>query len=187
MPPKLVDLLSSGEGQIVEFKKSLSLRDEGLVALCAMVNSDVAYGYLLFGIAPSGTVVGVENGNLDKAQRSLSQAIAGGFDPPLTPEIWVEISGERAVIVIAARRLPSVPYHEYKGRAYVRQGSEKRLLTLAEKDELRKNRDRAHHTGPWKCDRCGSVVGQLISFKITDNGMEKTYDCDCGGQFQPMT
>lgn len=187
MQPDLSDLLSRGEGQTTEFKQSLSLRDEGLEALCGMVNSDAAEGTVLFGIAPNGGVVGVEDGNLDTAQRSLSQAIRSNFDPPLTPEIRVETLNEKPVVLVTAKRSPTIPYHEYKGRAYIRQGSENRLLTRAEKDRLSKNHDRAHHTGPWKCDRCGSVVGQLISFKVTDEAMEKTYDCECGGQFQAAT
>lgn len=186
MQPDLSDLLSRGEGQTTEFKQSLSLRDEGLEALCGMVNSDAAEGTVLFGIAPNGGVVGVEDGNLDTAQRSLSQAIRSNFDPPLTPEIWVEAINGESVVGVKANRSPTVPYHEYKGRAYIRQGSETRLLTHAQKDGLRRNRDRAHHMGPWKCDRCGSLVGQLFSFKVTDEGMERTYECECGGQFQPV-
>jgi len=187
MRKKLTDMLSLGEGQTIEFKKSLALRREGLEALCAMVNSDFAHGNVIFGIDPSGNVVGVEAGNLDKAQRTLSQAIIDGFDPPLNPEIWVETSEDKSVILVAAKRLSTVPYHEYAGRAWIRQGSENSQLTLAEKNHLRRSRDRAHHPGPWKCDRCGSIVVQLISVKFTDKGIEKTYNCDCGGEFWPAS
>ena len=72
-------------------------------------------------------------------------------------------------------------------RAWIRQGSEKRPFTFAEKDHLRRNRDRAFHPGPWKCDRCGSWVGQLISVTLTNEGLVKNYDCDCGGQYWPST
>jgi len=180
-------LVARGEGQTTEFKTSLSSRREGLEALCAMVNSDCAKGTVLFGVAPDGTICGVESGNLDSAQCSLSQAINQGFAPSLQPEIQVtEIEGKQ-LIVLTAERVRSVPYHEYDGRAWIRQGSEKRQLTLSEKDQIRRSRDRASHSGPWKCDRCGSCVGQLFSIEMTNDGMKKNYDCPCGGQFWPCT
>jgi predicted HTH transcriptional regulator len=187
MRRKLTDLLSNGEGQTIEFKKSLALRREGLETLCAMVNTDVACGTVIFGIDNSGTVVGVEDGNLDKAQRTLSQAINSGFDPPLISDIWVETSKGKSVIMVHAQRMPTVPYHEYTGRAWIRQGSEKRQLTLDEKDHLRRSRDLSQHYGPWKCDHCGSIVGQLFHMTFSGNRVEKTYNCECGGQFWPAT
>ena len=88
-------LIAQGEGQTTEFKQSLSLRREALEALCAMVNADCAKGTVLFGVAPDGRVCGVESGNLDTAQRSMSQAISQGFDPPLRSEIQViELEGK---------------------------------------------------------------------------------------------
>jgi predicted HTH transcriptional regulator len=184
---ELISRIKSGEGQVTEFKKSLGLKREALEALCAMVNADVAQGLVIFGIEPSGTICGAEPGNLDTAQRSLSQSIASSFDPPLHAEIRVEeIEGKRLILVEATRQ-KSIPYHEYDGRAWIRQGSEKRPLTFAEKDNLRRCRDRAFHPGPWKCDRCGSWVGQLISVTVTNEGMKKNYDCNCGGQYWPST
>jgi hypothetical protein len=94
--------------------------------------------------------------------------------------------GKRLLVIIAQRPI-SIPYHEYEGRAWIRQGSEKRLLTLTEKDHLRRTRDRAFHPGPWKCDRCGSWVGQLSIVTLTAEGPKKTYDCHCGGQFWSST
>ena len=183
----LSELLREGEGQSLEFKKSLSLRREGLEALCAMLNADVARGIVLFGVEPDGSVCGVEPGNSDKAQRSLSQAIGSGFEPPLIAEIWIDMFQEKPVLVLAAQRDPAVPYHEYDGRAWIRQGSQKRQLSLSEKDQLRRKRDRAFHPGPWKCDRCGSIAGTLSCITVTDQGVQKTYDCHCGGQFWPVT
>ena len=180
-------LIAKGEGQSTEFKKSLSLRREALEALCAMVNADCAKGAVLFGVAPDGTICGVESGNLDTAQRSISQAINQGFDPPLLSEIQVSELEGKQVIVITAERPRSVPYHEFNGRAWIRQGSEKRLLTLSEKDQIRRSRDRAFHPGPWKCDNCGSWTGQLSSVTKTKDGMKKTYNCGCGGQYWPVT
>lgn len=184
---ELAGIIAQGEGQTTEFKKSLSLRREALEALCGMVNADCAKGIVLFGVEPDGVVCGVESGNLDSAQRSLSQAINQGFEPRLPFEIQVKVVEDRWLVVLSAERPRSVPYYEYDGRAWIRQGSGKRQLTLAEKDQIRRVRDRAFHPGPWKCDRCGICVGQLISVTMTKDGMRKTYDCSCGGEFWPST
>ena len=185
---KLMDRLANGEGQTTEFKKSLRLRREALEALCSMVNAESAQGVVVFGVEPDGKICGIEPGNLDAAQRSLSRAIREGFDPPLQSEIWVEEEMEgKKLLLLSAERPRSIPYHEYDGRAWIRQGSEKRQLTLSEKDHLRRSRDRTFHPGPWKCDRCGALVGQLISVTVTKDGMKKNYNCSCGGQFWPST
>jgi ATP-dependent DNA helicase RecG len=183
----LKGLLANGEGQTTEFKKSLSLRKEALEALCSMVNADAAQGTVIFGVDPDGTICGVEPGNFDKAQLSLSQSIKNSFDPPLQMEIHVQESEGKRLLLVTAQRPKTIPYYEYDGRAWIRQGSEKRLLTLAEKDRLRRTRDRAFHPGPWKCDRCGTWVGHLSSVTITNEGPKKDYDCGCGGQFWPVT
>lgn len=183
----LMSLIASGEGQTTEFKKSLSLKREAMEALCSMVNADVSQGTVIFGVAPDGSVCGVEPGNLDKAQISLSQSIKSSFDPPLQTEIYISDLDGKKLLFVTAQRAKSIPYHEFDGRAWIRQGSEKRLLTLAEKDQLRKMRDRAFHPGPWKCNRCGSWVGQLISVTMTNEGIKKNYDCHCGGEYWPTT
>ena len=59
------------EDQVTEFKKSLSLTREGFQALTAMLNADTARGQVIFGVAPGGEPVGIEPGDVDKAQRSL--------------------------------------------------------------------------------------------------------------------
>lgn len=183
----LEELVRRGESQTLEFKKSLSLQREGLEALCAMVNSDIARGTVVFGIEADGTICGVEQGNLDKAQRSLSQAIRNKFEPPLVVQMEVEKLNSRQVLALSAERYRGIPYHEYDSRAWVRQGTENHRLNLVEKQNLVKRRSRDIHSGPWRCDQCGSWVGVLHSFEITSEGMKKTYKCQCGGEFWPAT
>jgi predicted HTH transcriptional regulator len=184
-PRDITRITMGGESQTVEFKESLSKGKEGLKSLCGMLNSDVGHGLVLFGVAPDGSIRGVEAGNLDKAQRSLSQHIQQKFDPPIYPTIQVECVETKRVIVVDAKRVRSVPYHEYDGRAYIRIGTETRVLPVAEKDNLRRRRDRESHNGPWKCDGFGSWVGMLAAVEITANGPRKTYRCSCGGEFWP--
>jgi len=183
----LEELVNKGEGQTLEFKRSLSLKDKGLESLCAMVNSDLARGVVIFGIEPNGTVYGTEQGNIDTAQRSLLQTIRNKFKPHLVVQMEVGELICKQVLVLSAERDRNVPYHEYDGRAWIREGTANRILSLIEKQSLTRKRDRDSHSGPWKCDRCGTLVGVLHSFEISNEGMKKTYKCGCGGEFWPTT
>jgi predicted HTH transcriptional regulator len=178
-------IISSGEGQTTEFKKSLGLVREAMEALCSMVNADAAQGTVIFGIDPNGEVCGVPLEDLDEAQLSLSQRIEISFVPPLPTEITVDVLDGKHLILMTARRPKNVSFHEFDGGVWIRQGSENSLLTPAEKDLLRRVRDRASHEGPWICDRCGNYARQLDTVSAPGGGMENYYDCGCGGKFWP--
>jgi predicted HTH transcriptional regulator len=179
------DILLRPESQTFERKRSLSLQREGLESLCAMINADAAQGTVVFGVEPGGQLVGVEPGDLDKAQRTISQTINLKFELriQLTIDV-VEFDGKRFVALEAVRN-QDIPYHEFDGRAFIREGTVTRQLGLTEKQSLLRKRNRDLHTGPWTCDRCGAFVGMLSSIVITDEGSRKSYAHDCGGEFWP--
>ena len=181
----LPSLISSGEGQTTEFKESMSMEREAMEALCSMVNADTAHGTVIFGITPDGDIYGVDPEVIDGATLSLSKTVKRSFDPPLKIEINAEVLNGKHLILITAQRQRSIPYHEYDGRVWIRHGSENRLLTLDEKDHLRKMRVRDLHEGPWICDRCGNWARQLESSSVADGGRKRKYDCGCGGNFWP--
>ena len=183
----LDEIRKLGETQKVEFKKSLSLRREALEALCGMINSDNAKGKVFFGVSPDGSIEWVEEGNLDSAQKNLVQHIRDKFEPPIICSIEVLQCEGKTLLLLEADRAPGVSYHEYDGRAFIREGSTRRQLSYDEKRQLSKKRDRDQHNGPWKCDRCGSFVGMLVSIELTEYGMKKNYKCNCGGEYWPAT
>ncbi len=181
------ELAALCESQGTELKKSLALQREALEALCGMINSDRASGRIIFGLAPDGTPVGVEPGNLDTAQRTLAESAKRWFDPPLHMTIdAIDCDGVK-LIIVEATRSPSVPLHEFDGRAFVREGSSKRRLGLDERTALTRRRDRASHPGPWRCTRCGILVGDLRAFEVTATGMQRTFKCQCGGEYWPAS
>lgn len=186
-PTELAELIQAGESQEVEFKTSLAKRDDALKSLCGMVNSEAARGAVVFGVTPEGTVHGVEPGNLDRAQQSLVQVITAKFDPALVVTIEVHHVDNSPVLLLTAGRSRGVAYHEFDGRAFVREGTATRQLTLREKNSLARARNRDLHPGPWKCSQCNTWVGLLVSYISTDDGMERSYGCDCGGEFWPAT
>ncbi len=178
-------LIGCEESQIVEWKLSLSLQREALESLCGMLNADAAEGTVIFGVSRDGRLVGVEPGDLDKAQRSLAQAIKNKFDPSVQTEMRVEELEGKRLVALSAHRRRGVAYHEYDGRAFIREGTATRQLSLAEKQALQRTRDRDGHPGPWRCDRCGSWVGMLVSVVLTEKGPRKSYACQCGGEYWP--
>jgi predicted RNA-binding Zn-ribbon protein involved in translation (DUF1610 family) len=151
-----------------------------------MINADSGQGSVVFGVAPDGQVVGVESGNLDTAQRSIQQTISNKFAPPIQCTMRVLEVDSKRVILLSAQRNRDVPYHEFDGRAFIREGTATRQLNFAEKQGLQRQRNRDLHSGPWKCDRCGMRVGVFSSIVMTDQSLHKSYVCpQCGGEFWP--
>jgi predicted HTH transcriptional regulator len=174
-----------GEIQTVEFKKSLSLQKEAMEALCGMINSDNGIGTVFIGVSPDGSITGIEPGNLDSAQKTLAQTVRQKFDPPIICNIEILECEGKHLIMLKADRSVGVAYHEYDGRAYIREGSTRRQLTYDEKQRLSKRRNRDQHNGPWKCDRCGAFAGTISIIEFTDQGPRKSYKHTCGGEFWP--
>jgi len=181
------EIRSLRETQTVEFKTSLSLHKEALRALCGMINSESATGTVFFGVSPDGAIVGVDPRSSDSNQRTLAQKVRQLFDPPIISVIEVLECDNKHVMRLKADRASGVPYHECDGRAYIREGSTTRQLSYQEKQQLSKRRDRDQHGGPWKCDRCGKVVGILIGMTITHERVHKSYACGCGGEYWPVS
>jgi predicted HTH transcriptional regulator len=152
-----------------------------------MVNSEGATGTVLFGVSPDGSINGIEPGSLDSIQKTLIHKVQQLFDPPIIPIVEVLECADRQLIRLKADRASGVPYHEYDGRAYIREGSRTRQLSYQEKRQLSKKRERDQHTGLWKCDRCGAVVGTAGGISITDEGVHKSYACRCGGEYWPVS
>src|SRR5688500_17413710 len=117
------DIVGRPESQVVEWKKSLSLRREGLESLCGMINADPAHGSVIFGKAPNGQIIGVEPGNLDRVQQSMAQTRLQKFEPPIQYRCEVYDCDGLSVVVISAIRNRAVAYHEFGGRAYIREGT----------------------------------------------------------------
>lgn len=67
---------------------------------------------------------------------ALSQTIKEKFEPPLIAQIELENIRSKQVMVLTAKRSLQIPYYEFDGRAWVRQGTESRKLSLTEKQQL---------------------------------------------------
>ena len=120
----LADVLAGGEGNAVEFKRSLT-KDVGR-GLCAFANA--GGGTVLLGVSDAGKAVGVADHNRLKS-RVLSPARSA--DPPI--EVEVESVGDvlRAIVPPLKRKPCS-----FGGRFFMREEATSRQMPNAEVEEL---------------------------------------------------
>jgi len=130
-PEEVRILIAQGEGQRLEFKRSLAELETGARAAGAMANTDG--GHVLFGVRDDGTVLGVEIGTQTKEQ--VVRAVTDNTDPTLYPSVeYVELDG-RTVIVLTVPRSEGRP-HLVRGRAYKRVGAADVQMSRAEYERL---------------------------------------------------
>ena len=130
-PEEIRALISHGEGQRLEFKRSLAELETGTRAVAAMTNADG--GHVLFGVRDDGAILGVQIGA--QTRERVVQAITGNTDPTLYPSVeYVHLDG-KTVIVVTVSRSEDRP-HLVRGRAYRRVGAADVQMSRAEYERL---------------------------------------------------
>ena len=114
---ELRTIVSGGESDQVEFKRSTGQRTEGAKAVCGMLNG--RGGFLIFGVDDRGEISGqqVAASTLEEVVRELRRIEP---QPLLNPE-RVPLENGREVVVIPVPAGGTGPF-TYDGRPYVRQG-----------------------------------------------------------------
>jgi ATP-dependent DNA helicase RecG len=98
-PEEVQALIAQGEGQRVEFKRSLAELETGVRAVAAMANTDG--GCVIFDVRDDGTIVGVRIGA--QTRERVVQAITGNTDPTLYPAVeYVGLNGQTVIVVAVA-------------------------------------------------------------------------------------
>lgn len=114
-PDQISAWAAAGESEMMEFKKSTAEKDRACRTLCAFANG--RGGRLLFGVTPSGKVVG--QAVADRTLEDLAREFQG-FEPPLFPSVdGVAIGSGREVLVLTVARGARVPI-AFRGVAYER-------------------------------------------------------------------
>lgn len=116
-PGELRTIVSGGESDQVEFKRSTGQRTEAAKAVCGMLNG--RGGFVLFGVEDRGEIVGqqVAVTTLEEVVRELRRIEP---QPLLSPD-RIALENGREVIAIPVPAGGSGPF-TYDGRPYVRQG-----------------------------------------------------------------
>lgn len=109
-PEQISALVASGESETLELKATTGTRREAAATVCGMLNQQG--GHVLFGIAPTGAVVGQEIG--ERTLEDVSAEIQR-IDPPVFPEVErIRLSGGLEVIAVRVSPGSSPPY-QYRG------------------------------------------------------------------------
>ncbi|MGY6560095.1 MAG: RNA-binding domain-containing protein [Nitritalea sp.] len=128
---ELLDIISTGETSKVQFKEELPHRDSVAQEIVAMSNS--LGGVILIGIKDvTGKITGLTSAQIEEYDRVVSQ-VADNLKPPvyIATEV-VKIDQEESsknVLIVHVQEGINKPYKTARGEIYVKQGSNKRLLT----------------------------------------------------------
>lgn len=128
---ELLDIVSTGETSKVQFKEELPHKDSVTQEIVAMSNS--LGGVILIGIKDvTGELVGLSAEQIEEYDGTISQ-IADNIKPIVyitTEVIKVDVNGTiKNILVVHIQEGINKPYKTAKGEIYVKQGSNKRLVT----------------------------------------------------------
>ncbi|MFO7687994.1 MAG: ATP-binding protein [Desulfobacterales bacterium] len=116
---ELKALVSGGESEILEFKKSTGQLRRAAETLCGMLNG--TGGRVLIGVAPEGRILGQTIS--DKTLREVAEMLRK-FEPPAAiSQARVNIADGKQVLVLEAIPNPESRSYALKGRPYQRQGT----------------------------------------------------------------
>ena len=125
-------LVSQGESDTIEFKRSTGEMKEAMQTLCGFLNG--MGGTVLFGVKPDGAIEGQEIS--DQTLRDIAQA-TDRFEPPAHVSIHrVKAKPARDVIAIAVEAGRDIRPFAYEGHAYERVGSTTRRMPQAKYERL---------------------------------------------------
>ena len=114
---ELINLLSLGEGQIVEFKSNADLKMVG-PQVCAFLNS--SGGYLVCGIKDDITPIGISSA--ETAKEKLERQLAKNILPSSLISLDIQILEGKQLIVIEVPKGKDIPY-SFKNDIFIREGS----------------------------------------------------------------
>jgi ATP-dependent DNA helicase RecG len=123
----LKKLIELGESETLEFKKSLAEQDDALRTAAAFANGHG--GWILFGIKPDGSIIGVGIGV--NTLENLAEAFHHHTDPIIYPSINTVAVEGRTIIAVQVPAGMDKPYTAH-GIAYKRVGCTKQQLSRGE-------------------------------------------------------
>ncbi len=118
MPIDYLHIISGGESEVVEFKKSTSELREATETICAFANTQG--GTVFFGISDSGSLTGQQI--TDDTLRNIANSIALNTEPKLYPSVVKAEIGGKLCAVVSIEESPLKPHLAY-GRPFIRVGT----------------------------------------------------------------
>lgn len=128
---ELLGIISTGETSKVQFKELLPHKDSVAQEIVAMSNS--LGGVILLGVEDvTGEIKGLSAEQIEEYDRTISQ-VADNIKPIVyitTEVVKVDVDqSEKNILIVHIQEGINKPYKTAKGEIYVKQGSNKRLIT----------------------------------------------------------
>ena len=132
LPKRIASLLSEGESETLEFKKSTAERVDAAKSLCAMLNA--RGGRVLIGIAPNGEAAGQEasDATIERLSNEFQQIAPQAF-PSVNK---IPIGGANAIIEVVIAPDEAMKPYSYKKEAYRRVGNTNRRMSSHEYNRM---------------------------------------------------
>ncbi len=157
----LLKLIERRESQTLEFKESLSLKEEIGEAVSAFSNTNS--GIILVGVKDPGTIIGAEIGT--KTLEGLANYLKQNTDNQVYPEITVETLDRKNVILITVEEAGEKPVF-FRGTAYKRIGRSNHRLSASEIRNLAKECGKKVYWDEQICEGAGydDIDGQAVKW-----------------------
>ena len=124
---ELQKLVSQGESETLEFKRTTGEMRQGLQTLCAFLNG--SGGHLLFGVNRKGKIEGqqVSEQTFHEISAQLQR-----FEPPVQVDIIrIPIKPDREIIAIEGKANQEAGPFSFNGRPFARVGNTTRKMSQA--------------------------------------------------------
>ncbi|HLP57191.1 MAG TPA: RNA-binding domain-containing protein [Candidatus Deferrimicrobium sp.] len=127
----ILTLISKGESETLEFKKSTASMREAIETVCSFANHKG--GSLIFGVDDDGIIIGQQVS--DDTLKNIANSIKLNTEPKLYPRIEeIRLKGKSCVIV-TVEESPLKPHSAY-GRAFTRMGTTTQRLDRDQYEHL---------------------------------------------------
>ena len=169
-------LISRGESETLEFKKSTTQLKAGMETLCAFLNT--RGGVLLTGVKNNGDILGQDI--TDQTKLEISNAISK-FEPPADILIkYIDVPNDKKVIHILTKpNIRSIPY-TFDGKAFWRIESATRSMPQQKYKQLLA--ESIHKSDPWECSLADKItIDDLDASEI----IATIVDCIKRGRMEP--
>jgi len=165
MDEQLMEIIKKGESRNLEFKESLSLKEE--IGKCVSAYANSCNGKILVGVSDFGEIKGVEIGK--KTIESLANYIKQNTDNHVYSDIKVENVDDKKVIVIEVKECEEKPVF-FRGHAYVRVGKSGHKLSASEIRKLAKDSGKKSY---WDGEVCEGATLKDIDMEAVSKFVER--------------
>lgn len=143
-PEELRALVTEGESERLEFKRSTAELERALRTACGMLNCGIV-GHVVFGVTNAGEITGQPVG--DNTIEGIAQRLQTAFEPP-APVGIDRVPIERNNEAIVLRIGPGWVLHAYEGHHYERVGRSTHRMPMATYE--RRLLEQAHTGNRWE-------------------------------------